>query len=63
MGVVWRMLRRNLRYLIELRVCKVSDVFNSVESCEEFGRRIVRYSDRVGSCKEDVRRNARYLIS
>ena len=29
---------------------------------EEFVRRMARYLDLVGSCKENVRRNARYLI-
>ena len=31
-------------------------VFNSVESCEEFVSRMA-LSDRIGSCKENVRRN------
>ena len=40
---------RNVRYLIELRVVR-----SLLENCE--------VTDRVGSCKENVRRNARYLI-
>ena len=40
---------RNVRYLIDLRVVR-----SLLENCE--------VSDRVGSCKENVRRNARYLI-
>ena len=42
--------RRNVRYLIELRA--VRSLLG--EMAEVF--------DRVGSCKENVRRNARYLI-
>ena len=38
------------RYSIELRTVK------------EFVRRYGEVFDRVGSCKENVRRNARYLI-
>ena len=32
-----------------------------VESCEEFVKKC-KVSDRVESCKENVRRNVRYLI-
>ena len=51
--------RRNVRYLIELRVVRrrysMSRVVRRMlEECE--------VSDRVGSCKENVRRNTRYLI-
>ena len=49
MGVVRRMFRRNVRYLIELRA--VRSLLGEFE-----------VSDRVGSCKENVRRNVRYLI-
>ena len=41
--------RRNVRYLIELRA--VRSLFGEFE-----------VFDRVGSCKENVRRNVRYLI-
>ena len=44
-----RFVRRNVRYLI------------GVESCKEFVRECEVF-DRVGSCKENVRRNVRYLI-
>ena len=45
--------RRNVRYLIELRAVrslleKYSEVFDRVESCEEFVRRIARYSIELG---------------
>ena len=49
LGVVRRMLGEMIRYLIELRAVR-----SCLEKCEVF--------DRVGSCKENVRRNVRYLI-
>ena len=49
MGVVRRMLGEMIRYLIELRAVRSlleeSEVFDRVESCKEFVRRNVRYSD------------------
>ena len=52
------MLRRNVRYLIELRAVRsLLEVFRGIRlswSCEEFVRRYSRF-DRVGSCKEIVR--------
>ena len=46
LGVVRRMLGENVRYLIELRA--VRSLLGEMR----------RYLDRVGSCKENVRRNA-----
>ena len=45
------MLGENTRYLIELRVVRSLlegfEVFDKVESCEEFVRRKLRYSDEL----------------
>ena len=48
-GSCKEIVRRNVRYLIELRAVR-----SLLENGEVF--------DLVGSCKENVRRNARYLI-
>ena len=49
--------RRNIRYLIELRAVRsLLEGFRGiqlrVESCEEFVRKNCKVSDRVGSCKK-----------
>ena len=52
LGVVRRMLGVNTRYLIDLR--SVRSLSEVLEKFEVFNR--------VGCCKENVRRNGRYLI-
>ena len=58
--------RRNVRYLIELRVVRsLLEEFRGidrVESCEEFGRRIARYLIELGVVRRMLGEMARYLI-
>ena len=59
LGVVRSLLGENTRYLIELRVVRSlledSEVFNSVESCEEFVSRMARYLIELGVVRRMLR--------